>query len=61
MKMNKSQIIIIVIFSLLLALIAVPNLLIGGPHDSGFLPIYPIIVGAGAIGVYLTRNKRKSN
>ena len=61
MKLNKAQIIIIVIFGCILALIALPNLILGGPRDRGILPIYPVIVGVCVIGVYLKRDKIKPN
>jgi hypothetical protein len=61
MKLNPSPAIIILISIILLGLIAVPNALMGGPHDRGFLPIYPIIIGISAILVFLSRNRIKPN
>ena len=60
MKLNPSQAVIILISIILLGLIAVPNALVGGPHDRGFLPIYPIIIGISAILVFLSRNRKKT-
>ena len=59
MKLNPSQAVIILISIILLGLIAVPNALVGGPHDRGFLPIYPIIIGISAILVFLVEIEKK--
>ena len=61
MKPNKAQITIIIICAIIFLFVAVPNLLFGGKHDRGVLPVYPIIICVGAIGVYLKRNSKSSN
>jgi hypothetical protein len=60
MQLNTKQIAIIVVCAALLGLIALPNLLVGGAHDRGFLPVYLFVTSLGVLGAYLTRTKGAS-
>lgn len=58
MKLNMAQIIVIIVFGLILLLVAVPNLIYG------YWRIYKgciFIAGVGIFGVYLARERKKSN